>query len=750
MPQNDPQAPAPAGAPGSAATPRRAPGNRIRLSAAAALVLTAVVPLSAFAGTANTGAKTAVHRTYRQTLDAYTPRFATPIAPGVDLTGYSSAAGGHTTNSDVTTVDLTHPGVSAGVLSNKVTGVEPVQTWAQNSGAVAAVNGDYFDIGASEAPIGAVVRDGILRKGNSAGQSMTGEGTDGALRTSTVYLDGTVTWGSGAAHKLNLYNSDLTTLPNYPSGTIPTNGLAVLDGGWGASPLLFNRPPKKVAVAFVGANHKITSVTTKLTAHMTVPSHGLLLVGTGSYADIAKLKKGTPVTDTIGMTTDAAYPFSWGLGAGLLLMRNGSVIHNYKDDTDPHDARTALGWSDGGRTMIMITVEYGGGSLGEGVNEIADELAAAGATDGVLLDGGGSTTLVARGQGLPASSQIGPVSNYGNVERSVPIAVGVFVPKGSGQVFGLAPTLDGGTVFPGLHRQLGYRAWDEWYGPATLDPSTTVVTSDNPGLFTGAGPTEVLAVRPGAGHVVATAPATAPGSTGTATGSVYLKVLQPLATLNVPATTRLVRGVSLPLPVTGFDAQGESAPILTSDLKLTYNGNVMSVSTAPDGSLLIKSNAPEGTVTPLTMSVQGISATVAVHVGYATVPVLNPAGKGALTVQNGTSRIVPLGHGVVGLKVSPGKSSASAIAKPAVAFPAGTARLGVTFAGDGLKHAVGAVIIDKGGHQHRINFGVLSGKASKRFEATVPAGSSLLGISIGKASGKTSGYVSITQVVARV
>lgn len=688
------------------------------------------------------GSRSAVHRSYRQTLAAYTPRFETPVAPGVDLSGYSSAAAGYTANSNILTVDLTHPGVSTGVLSSKVTTVEPVSGWAQQSGAVAAINGDYYDIYGTSAPDGAVIRGGVLQKGTRAGQSMTGLGSDGALRTGAVYLDGTVTWGGSPTRAIDVYNSDLSG-----ASSMPKNGLAVLDGAWGVSPLSFPHAPKKTSVVIVGGNHKVIAAYPKLPARVTVPSHGLVLVGTGTYAGIARLKKGIRVTDTIAATTDAPSPFQWGLGAGLELMSNGSVVHNYPDDTDHHDSRTALGWSADGKTMYVVTVERGAGSFGEGVNEIADEMAAAGATDAVLLDGGGSTTLVARKQGDPADTQIGALTD--GFQRHVPIGIGVFVPKGSGQVFGFNPTLDAGAVFPGLHRTLGFRAWDEWYGAATLDPSTATITTDNAGLLQQNG-NRILALRPGNGHVIATAPTTAPGSPGTATGGVFVQVLQPLTALLAPGALRLTPGTSSPFQVTGTDADGDTAPILASDVTTTFDPSLLAVTPSPDGTLSIQvKGVPEGEVTPLTLTVGSITTTVAVHIGFTTVPLVNPSKSGTVHVSGAGTQVVAIRTGVYGLKVSPTRATAAVAASPRIPFPTGTAKISVTAIGDGGGHAITLIYADAHGRQHKVSLGALTGKTAQKLEVAVPATGTLVGVQIGAISKSHGGFVTLTGINAR-
>jgi exopolysaccharide biosynthesis protein len=88
--------------------------------------------------------------------------------------------------------------------------------------------------------------------------------------------------------------------------------------------------------------------------------------------------------------------------------------------------RTAVGLADGGRRVLLLALdgapEY---RTGLTIAEVADTLRDLGARDGFSLDGGGSSTLVAREAGAPAVS----VRNHpsGGAERAVPNGIGVFV-----------------------------------------------------------------------------------------------------------------------------------------------------------------------------------------------------------------------------------------------------------------------------------------------------------------------------------
>ncbi|MBD9736023.1 phosphodiester glycosidase family protein, partial [Streptomyces sp. H28] len=94
------------------------------------------------------------------------------------------------------------------------------------------------------------------------------------------------------------------------------------------------------------------------------------------------------------------------------------------DDT-ASAVRTAVGTAEGGRRLLLLALdgapEYRGGLT---VAELAATLRDLGSVDGFSLDGGGSSTLVARMPGAPGVS----VRNRpaGGAERPVPNGIGVF------------------------------------------------------------------------------------------------------------------------------------------------------------------------------------------------------------------------------------------------------------------------------------------------------------------------------------
>ncbi len=86
--------------------------------------------------------------------------------------------------------------------------------------------------------------------------------------------------------------------------------------------------------------------------------------------------------------------------------------------------RSAVGIGGGGRQVLLFSLDGGPAYKGLTIAEIADTMRELGSVDAFSLDGGGSSTLVARAPGAAGVA----VRNHpsGGAERAVPNGIGVF------------------------------------------------------------------------------------------------------------------------------------------------------------------------------------------------------------------------------------------------------------------------------------------------------------------------------------
>jgi Phosphodiester glycosidase len=342
------------------------------------------------------------------------------IGPGTVLfrRGWASPSGPVTAY--VLRVDLAAPGVRVGLLyPGELAAVRTVSAMAAATGAFAAVNGDFFNIGAAGAPIGPVVAETRLIKSPEVDRTLAaGVGVDGVGRIASVSLRGSVTLPD-AREPL----ADLNDANRGPRPILPSDGVGLFTARWGSYPL-------------AGAVHGLSGVNEVVVRDGHVgrrrrdPSEGAIapgtsvLLGAGSGGQaLARLRPGDPVSVSYAQDTTAPVPFRFAIGGNYLLVRDG-VVQPYLPAV-AGESRTALGFSNGGRRLYLVaTVSAHPETSGPSLTRLARFLVSLGVRDAVALDDGGSTTMVARLTWHGPLRRLSPSS--GSPERPVANGIGVF------------------------------------------------------------------------------------------------------------------------------------------------------------------------------------------------------------------------------------------------------------------------------------------------------------------------------------
>ncbi|RAW09698.1 multidrug transporter [Phytoactinopolyspora halophila] len=470
-------------------------------------------------------------------------------------------------------MDITD-GASVGYLSTgSLTDLAPVTEQAAAEDAVAAVNGDFYDINNSGAPIGAAFADGRLLKSPSGNRTrMVAFAEDGTGRITHVEFDGTVELPDGDQPIDRLNSSDL------PSGSI-----GAYDASWGDYPRTRAVQGVDDVTEVIVVDGAVSDVT-DTPGEGQLPDGAVALVGRDGGAEILdELEPGDEVTVEWDARAADGGPVDTAIGTGDLLVDDGQV-QDVNDST--YAARTAIGFSEDGTEITILSADGDNYSHSRGATlaEMARMMADRGVRTAVEIDGGGSSTMVTRLPGTDTLQVDNELSDGGL--RNVSNGLGIFAPETSGTTTGLwlqtalnsdeaasdAPVGGGrpDRAFAGLRRTLSATPHDETYGPATDDPKLTWETGN--GSVTGDGHTGVVVPdEPGTATVTAAA------------GSVDAE--QTLDVLGAPAritpTERSVNIASLDdtatFGVLGYDEHGTSAPIEPGDVELDYDTSLFDV-----------------------------------------------------------------------------------------------------------------------------------------------------------------------------
>ncbi len=528
------------------------------------LVVASVQPATAEPGAA--AAETAIE-TYQRSR---------PVAPGVTLEQVETLDAKGWQQGNVLTID-TGQGARIDYLGSKdVTTIRPIAEQADEAGAVAAINGDFFDINNSGAPLGPAIDDGELLKSQSEDPyRVAGFDANGVGRVLEVLFEGTATLPSGPI-----------TLDRLNSPLLKADEVEAFTSLWGASPR--GRAVQGAeGVVEVTITDGVVQAVSDEAGEGAVPAGTTILLGREAGAErLRALRPGDRVEvayrprPSDGGTVHAA------VGVHELLVEDGKA----RPIEDPSYAgRTGLGFSKDGKTITIVTVDSDRQTHSRGATlaELGRLLDARGAWVGVELDGGGSSTLVSRRPGA-AKVQVDNTPGDG-FARPVANGLGVMAPKGSGEVVGfwletaasprtaasdspVAGKARPDRVFSGLTRTVTAKPHDETYGPAAAtDP---VRWSTNRGLVSG-----------GVFHATDPGRATITARSGRAEGSLDLEVLGPPARLATTAQTVNVPSVNEPASfgLLGYDAFGASAPIEATDVTLDYDRSLFEISAPPTG-----------------------------------------------------------------------------------------------------------------------------------------------------------------------
>ncbi len=592
----------------------------LRLLAAATLVLTAAAPAQADPAPPIEDAPTASSYPPLSTLVAAqatgdrldTAKKTRPVAPGITLTSFDRLDPLGWLRADALTADLAGGASADYVYSGEVSKTEPLSGPAQRSRAVAAVNGDFFDINNSGAAQGIGVQTGELVQSPMAGHdNAVAISGDGVGRVLKMHFEGTATPEGGSPVTLTQFNQ-----------RIQSGGVGLFTPLWG-SYTRARAVEGATAVTEVELRDGVVAAVRGQAGEGPIPAGTSILLGRDAgAAALAGLKAGDKVEVAYRPKASDGGDVKAAVGGNWVLVKDGKAQNSTDQSAHP---RTAVGFSADGKKMYLLAVDgRQADSRGVTLNELAAMMVELGAADALNLDGGGSSTMLAREPGQAAPQVENSPSDGG--ERHVPNGLALYAPEGSGKLKGFwvetavdpgrapgAAPIGGGRperVFPGLTRRLTAAGYDETYGPASGAP----IWRSKPAVHG--------VVRDGRFHALVPGTTTVTAARGKATGSLELTVLQPLQRLGVTSDRVGLAGAddTATFGVVGYDRNGNTAPIEPADLSLDYDRALLDVTANEHGSFTVKARKDTGSAL-ITAKVGKISTALPVTVGFEDQPV---------------------------------------------------------------------------------------------------------------------------------
>ncbi|HHY14754.1 MAG TPA: phosphodiester glycosidase family protein [Firmicutes bacterium] len=287
------------------------------------------------------------------------------------------------------------------LAQNRILGSENVSALAKRFGAVAAINGAFFD--GNGRPVGIVVLDGQIISEPFAARTALGLGPQGPLMERVDWC-GEVLSGAG----------------------VPLAALSGVNRPRLADELIVYTPyyGNRTATNAYGFEATIVNgvVTALQTGNSEIPKDGLVVSGHGIKRDLlSSWRVGDEITIDFRLNPPwLEQGIDQIIGGGPRLVRDGAPVNSGEEELFRTDVlqgrapRTAIGiTADGELLLVTVNGRQPNISVGMSLAELGRLLMELGAVQGMNLDGGGSTTMVIHDLvlNLPSNGKERPVSN---------------------------------------------------------------------------------------------------------------------------------------------------------------------------------------------------------------------------------------------------------------------------------------------------------------------------------------------------
>ncbi len=580
-------------------------------------------------------------------------------------------------NLNVLTIDTTNQMNEIKAIFNTegVSHRSNVRDMVNVSGAIAGVNGDYFNYQPHPSTLGMIVNDGKLISSAQEGknklpvfyQSSAGDSQLGYIDQSVDILNQL----TGAKYHVSGFNKAYWGRKSFGAKAANMTEILVENG----------------VVADIRTNGE----------PFDIPEDGYVLSQNNS--PLASLTLGTPLE--LQVTSNVDYKaLKFAMGGGSIILKNGVAMQTNIVNKGRHP-RTGIGVTQDGSKIVIITVDGRNGYAGLTQKEFGEIFKSFGCYNAMNLDGGGSTTMVKKTKAMDKAEIINKPS--GGTPRAVVSGVGVFSSDNPGAVARIELDLDTDKAFPGVPVAYSVKAYDASNNPVRVDANAVSASATNGascmnGSFIGAaeGVSQVTVSYQGASDAKNIEVFSEPVELRSSTEKINAK----------PGDKFTIKDII------GLDNQGRSAKIPNSSINFSIWGSVGAMS----GNVFTASNnIGYGYIT---MGYKNTYKNIPVTIGFISKPLLDfenlnnikassfPADKVSSSLK--ISKVAKQGSGAVELNYDFSKLDDSRAAfisfKKAPVLEGKPKRLGMWVKGDAKGAMLKATIKDSEGFAEQITF----------------------------------------------
>ncbi|MDY6044462.1 MAG: stalk domain-containing protein [Peptoniphilus sp.] len=395
----------------------------------------------------------------------------TQVSPGVIRREMSVQVGGRSHIVDVIQVDLNNPYASLEVMAGagSYTRKDTVSNMANRTDAYAAINGDFFNMNKQGAPFGPSVVEGTLQSSPLESIGLYAFGIDGNRRAhiESFTFSGGAYAKDGASYPISGLNKT-DYIINHTQVPSHKDSIQLYNDFW-------TSPSRGLATSgevLVSGDGRVEKISLNGPLPIATPKEKFILQVNGRAKDF--IRRHVAVGDTLKLDYRIAPDRNWQflIGGHALLVEHGRPkLYTLDANTiDGKRARSAAAISKDGKTVYLLATEgRNAKSGGMRLAEWAATVSSFGVETAINLDGGGSTTMVAREHGEFKNTVIAHPEKNGP-ERRIVNGIGVMntAPRGpiqDGTIAGPSSLVLGEVATYKLQK-----AWDANFHP--IQPSS--------------------------------------------------------------------------------------------------------------------------------------------------------------------------------------------------------------------------------------------------------------------------------------
>lgn len=386
------------------------------------------------------------------------------ISSGVTLKNYIRFTSSGWQNINVLEIDMDDKYTNLGLLtsSNGVGTLQNLKTMATNADAIAAINADFFQANSGRgSSIGFAAQDGEII--SSANLNKNKFATFILDENDSIFYE----YFSNEIILTSQSSGDSTSVAEINKYPDTFENLVIFTPAWGkySHGSVEGLPLTEMVVE----NNKVTAIKYNESA-LEIPENGFVVSGIGVGADFinTNFKIGTKVKLDFKTSIDID-EINLAVSGGSILLNKGKIPETFSDNITGTHPRSAIGSSKDESKIYLVTVDgRQKTSIGMTEQNLAEFLKEIGVYNAINLDGGGSTTMIARKLGENNLSTINSPS--GGSLRSIINGIGVFnnAPSSS-KITNLIIEVSDTNVFKGKEREISVKAYNKYFNPVEIN-----------------------------------------------------------------------------------------------------------------------------------------------------------------------------------------------------------------------------------------------------------------------------------------